>query len=94
MYILLIFIYIHFIYYLHEGHILRQEGNYENISAIEDDLQTHFKDLSLGTGKLWRHIAKGGYSPEQKNNKENVFKVFVTMIPKTKFFEYKLRVNL
>ena len=93
MYILLIFIFNHFIYYLHEGHILRQECNYESISSIEDDLQALFNDLPLGTGRLWRYIAKGDYSDRQKNNKENFFKVFVTMIPNTKFIEHKLMVN-
>ena len=69
-----------------------QECNYENISYVEDDLQTHFEDLPLGTGRLWRHIAKGGYTREAKNNKKNVFKVFVTLIPKELVSSYNIQI--
>jgi len=93
MYILFIFIFNDFIYYLHVGHILHQECNYENISSLEDDLQTEFNHLPLGTGKLWRHIAKGSYPIEKNNNKQNVVKLFVTMIPKSKFNEHEIMVN-
>jgi hypothetical protein len=88
MYILLIFIFNHFIYYLHVAFLLHQECNYENISELEDGLQTRFHHLPLGKGRLWRHVAKGGYTKEQKDNKQNVFKVFLTMIPLKKIDEH------
>ena len=70
MYILLIFIFNHFIYYLHVAFLLHQECNYENVSKLEDGLQKKFQHLPLGTDRLWRHVAKGGYSKAQKDNKK------------------------
>ena len=81
------------LYTIYVDHLLKQECNYENISNLEDDLQTHYNYLTLGTGRLWRHVAKGGYTEDAKNNKNNLFKVFVTLIPKELVSSFNIKIN-
>ena len=81
------------LYTIHVDHLLMEECNYENISNLEDDLQKHYNNLPLGTGRLWRHVAKGGYTEDAKNNKEHLFKVFVTLIPKELVRSYNIKIN-
>jgi len=71
-----------------------EQCNYENISNLEDDLQEYYHDLPLGEGRLWRHVAKGGYTQDAKNNKDNLFKVFVTLIPKESVRICNIKINI
>ena len=71
-----------------------QECNYDTISNLEDDLQVHYNNLPLGEGRLWRCVAKGGYTQAVKNNPNNLFKVFVTLIPKESVKTYDIQINI
>ena len=53
---------------------------YINASQVEDRLQSKLHHLTLGF-RLWRHVAKGGYSDKQKYEEDNLFKVFLTFAP-------------
>ena len=53
---------------------------YHNAKSLEDLLQSRFANLPLGL-RLWREIAKGGYTHEQKFLDSNVFKVYLTYAP-------------
>ena len=53
---------------------------YYNASQMEELLQRRLNHLPLGT-RLWRYIAKGGYSDQQKYQQGNLFKVFLTYAP-------------
>ena len=86
-------IFVHLIYDSNVGYLLHEDRCCENIARMEEDLQNHFEYLPLGTGRLWRDVAKDGYTEAQKNNTDNSFKLFVTLIPKTKVKECKLIVN-
>ena len=52
-----------------------------NANRVEDALQRELNGLPLGTVRLWRHVAKGGYTDDQKFNNNNLFKVFLTYAP-------------
>ena len=88
------YIFVYLIYDSNVDYLLHEDTNCENIAGMEEDLKTFFNYLLLGTGRLWRNVAKGGYSEQQKNNQENVFKLFVTLIPKAKAIEFELKVQL
>ena len=54
--------------------------SYHDASQLEDSLQRRFQHLPLGQ-RLWRFVAKGGYSEDQKYHDNNLFKVFLTFVP-------------
>ena len=54
--------------------------SYDQANQLEDTLQRRFHHLPLGH-RLWREVAKGGYSENQKYRQDNLFKVFLTFAP-------------
>ena len=63
---------------------------YYNASQMEERLQRKLNHLPIGI-RLWRHVAKGGYSDQQKYHQENLFKVFLTYAPVRVLDELKLQ---
>ena len=70
-------IYIHFYRFTCSGIEMYSSTEYINASQIEDRLQAKLHHLPLGI-RLWRHVAKGGYTHNRKYNDGNLFKVFST----------------
>ena len=63
---------------------------YHNASQMEDHLRTKFNHLPLGD-RLWRAVAKGGYTDEQKYHQNNLFKKFLTYAPVRVLDELKVQ---
>jgi hypothetical protein len=65
----------------------------ENASLVEDQLQRSLHErLPLGI-RLWRAIAKGGFSEEKKQDRSLVWKVFVGYFPKEMLTTNQIIVN-
>ena len=54
--------------------------SYDQANQLEDTLQRRFHHLPLGR-RLWRDVAKEGYTEEQKYHEGNLLKVFLTFAP-------------
>ena len=80
LYNIYIYIYNFFYCFTCSGILLYASKVYINASQIEDRLQRKLNHLPLGH-RLWRHVAKGGYSDIQKYEGDNLFKVFLTYAP-------------